>query len=60
VIHAADAVIVLVAGAEKAATVARALEGAFMPDELPIQLALSGTWFVDENAASKLGPTLRV
>jgi 6-phosphogluconolactonase/glucosamine-6-phosphate isomerase/deaminase len=56
VIHAADAVIVLVTGAEKAAAVARALEGAFMPDELPIQLALSGTWFVDENAASKLGP----
>ena len=48
VIRAADAVIVLVAGAEKAATVARALQGAFMPDELPIQLALSGTWLVDE------------
>jgi 6-phosphogluconolactonase len=57
VIHAADAVIVLVAGAEKAATVARALEGPFMPDELPIQLALSATWIVDNHAASKLGRT---
>jgi 6-phosphogluconolactonase/glucosamine-6-phosphate isomerase/deaminase len=48
---------VLVAGAEKAATVARALEGPFMPDELPIQLALSATWIVDDHAASKLGRT---
>lgn len=59
VIHAADTMIVLVAGAEKAATVARALEGPYAPDELPIQLALRGTWFVDENAASQLGRTLR-
>ena len=54
VIDAADTVIVLVAGASKAATVARVLEGAYAPDELPIQLALRGTWLMDDNAAREL------
>ena len=55
VIQAAEAVIVLVVGAEKAATVARALEGAYAPEELPIQNALGATWFIDDAAARALG-----
>ena len=54
VIEAADTVIVLVAGADKASTVARAIEGAYVPDELPIQLALRGTWLIDHDAARDL------
>lgn len=54
VIESADAVVVLVAGAEKAATVARALEGPYAPDVLPIQLALRGTWLIDHAAAREL------
>lgn len=54
VIEAADKVIVLVAGADKAATVARALEGSYVPDELPVQLARSATWFIDSAAARLL------
>ena len=54
VIRAAHTVIVLVAGAEKAATVARALEGPYAPDEMPIQLALRGTWLIDHAAARGL------
>jgi 6-phosphogluconolactonase len=54
VIDAADVVIVLVAGVEKAATLARALEGAYAPRELPIQLALRGTWLIDQEAARGL------
>jgi len=57
VIAAADTVIVLVAGANKAATVARALEGAYAPEALPVQLALRGTWLIDSAAARLLqGP----
>lgn len=58
VIEAADAVIVLVAGANKAAMVARALEGTYAPEELPIQLALRGTWFIDFAAARRLHGSL--
>ena len=54
VIQAAAMLIVLVTGAKKAATVARALEGEFVPEELPIQLALGGTWFLDHAAAREL------
>lgn len=54
VIDAADVVIVLVTGVEKAATLARALEGAYAPRELPIQLALRGTWLIDQEAARGL------
>lgn len=54
VIHAANTLIVVVAGAGKAATVARALEGAYAPDEMPVQLALRGTWLIDHAAARGL------
>jgi len=54
VIETADTVIIVVAGANKAATVARALEGAYIPDELPIQLVRSATWFIDSAAARLL------
>jgi len=54
VIDAAETVIVLVAGHDKAATVARALEGPYVPDELPIQLALRGTWLMDDAATGAL------
>jgi 6-phosphogluconolactonase len=54
VVEAAGAVIVLVSGANKAATMARALEGPYAPEELPIQLALRGTWLVDSAAARLL------
>jgi len=54
VIAQARRVAVLVAGAEKAATVARALRGPARPRELPVQIALGGTWFVDTDAATHL------
>ena len=54
VIEAADAIIVLVAGADKSVAIARALEGAYTPDDLPIQLALRGTWLLDHDAARQL------
>lgn len=54
VIDAARTVIVLAAGAGKASAVARALEGAFAPEELPIQFALRGTWLIDDAAAREL------
>lgn len=54
VIAAARDVLVLVAGAEKAATVARALEGPFAPRAIPAQLARRGCWFLDRAAAGRL------
>lgn len=54
VIRAAETVIVLVTGSSKAGAVARALEGAYAPDELPIQLALDATWLLDRAAALSL------
>jgi 6-phosphogluconolactonase len=54
VIDAASNLIVLLAGAHKAATVAKALEGPYVPDRLPIQLALRGTWLMDDAAARGL------
>jgi 6-phosphogluconolactonase len=54
VIAAARRVAVLVAGAEKAAAVARAIRGPARPAETPVQLALGGTWFVDREAAAQL------
>ena len=47
-------VAVLVAGADKAATVARVLRGPARPRELPAQLALGGFWFLDDAAAAEL------
>ncbi len=54
VIAAARRVAVLVAGAEKAAVLARALRGPVSPQELPAQLALRGVWFVDREAAAQI------
>lgn len=53
-IAAARRVVVLVAGADKAAAVVRALQGPARPRELPVQLALEGVWFVDSEAAARL------
>jgi 6-phosphogluconolactonase len=54
VIEAAQRVAVLVTGADKAAVVARALEGPLAPREVPAQLARRGAWFVDRAAAGRL------
>ncbi len=55
VIAAARRVAVLVAGADKAATVARALQGPVRPRDLPVQLALGAVWFLDRDAGARLG-----
>jgi len=54
VIAAARRVAVLVTGAGKATMVARALQGPVRPRDLPVQLALGGTWFLDRAAAASL------
>jgi 6-phosphogluconolactonase len=54
VIRAARDVVVVAAGKDKAAAVARALEGPAAIMEIPIQLARRGTWFLDTAAASGL------
>ncbi len=54
VIEAARRVIVVAAGGDKAAVVARALEGPLAPRELPAQLARRGTWIIDRAAAARL------
>jgi len=54
VIAAARRVVVLVAGADKAVTVAQALEGPERPRDLPVQLARRGVWFLDRAAAAQL------
>jgi len=59
VIAAARRVAVLVAGAGKAATVARAVEGPARPTDLPVQLALGGVWFLDREAAARLRSAVR-
>jgi len=46
--------VVLVTGADKAPTVAAALEGPRDPLRLPIQFAAEGLWILDEEAASRL------
>ena len=56
VIAAARHVVVLVSGAEKSLAVARALTGPYQPRDLPIQLALHGTWLMDAAAAAAWGP----
>lgn len=55
VIESARALIVIAAGQNKAAVLARVFEGPFVPEELPAQLARRGVWIVDRLAASKLG-----
>jgi 6-phosphogluconolactonase len=54
VIALARRVAVLATGSEKAEVAARALEGPFSPLEVPVQLALAGTWFLDHAAATRL------
>jgi 6-phosphogluconolactonase len=53
VIAAAREIVVLVAGPDKAAAVAAALDGAGPPEALPIRLALRGTWFLTADAAAR-------
>jgi 6-phosphogluconolactonase len=54
VIAAARRVAVLASGADKAAMVARAIEGPLTPKAVPAQLARRGTWFLDQGAAARL------
>lgn len=54
VIAAARRIAVLAAGADKAAAVARALEGPLAPNGTPAQLARRGDWFLDRAAAEQL------
>lgn len=54
VIESAHTILVVVAGGEKAKMVARAREGPYASDALPIQLALRGTWLIDDDAARDL------
>lgn len=54
VIQAARNVVVLVTGPDKAAVMARVLDGPSDPAALPAQIARRGTWIVDRAAASQL------
>lgn len=58
VILGARLTIMLVAGDDKAAALARAIGGAYDPDRTPGQLARPGLWIVDTPAAARL-ETLR-
>ncbi|MBA3346783.1 MAG: 6-phosphogluconolactonase [Gemmatimonadales bacterium] len=59
VILGARLTIVLVAGAEKAEALARAISGPYDPDRAPGQLARSGLWVADTAAAAGLEPLRR-
>ncbi|HKT60010.1 MAG TPA: 6-phosphogluconolactonase [Gemmatimonadales bacterium] len=54
VIASAHRIAVIATGADKAAVVARALEGPIAPEEVPAQLARRGAWFLDRAAAGRL------
>jgi len=54
VIASASSILVMIAGKGKAPMVAHALQGPFVPKEVPIQLAIDGTWIIDAAAAEKL------
>ena len=54
VIEAARRVAVIATGEDKAAMVARAVEGPLAPKDVPVQLARRGTWFLDQAAAGQL------
>jgi 6-phosphogluconolactonase len=54
VIEAARKVAVIATGDDKAAMVARAIEGPLEPKAVPAQLARRGTWFLDRAAAARL------
>ena len=45
---------VIVTGQDKAAMVEQAIEGPLEPKAIPVQLALRGTWFLDQAAAGRL------
>jgi 6-phosphogluconolactonase len=59
VIEHARELLMMVAGAEKAPRVARALSGPQDPGELPARLARHGTWILDRFAAAELRVTAR-
>jgi 6-phosphogluconolactonase len=59
VIAAARMRLVLARGRDKAAAVARALEGPEDPEHCPVQLARAGVWLLDADAAGGLTGTLR-
>jgi 6-phosphogluconolactonase len=54
VIEAARRLVVLASGGDKAAMIARALEGPLAPDAMPVQLARRGVWVLDQPAAARL------
>jgi 6-phosphogluconolactonase len=54
VIEAARQVAVIATGEDKAAMVARAIEGPLAPRTVPAQLAQRGSWFLDAAAAARL------
>jgi 6-phosphogluconolactonase len=54
VIEAARRVAVIATGGDKAAMVARAIEGPLAPKDVPVQLARRGTWFLDQAAAGRI------
>jgi 6-phosphogluconolactonase len=54
VIEAARKIVVLASGPDKAAVVARALEGPLAAKAVPAQLARRGTWLLDQAAAAQL------
>lgn len=54
VIATARARIILARGRDKAAAVARALEGSDEPERCPAQLARAGVWLLDDDAATGL------
>jgi 6-phosphogluconolactonase len=56
VIAAARRVAVMATGQDKAAMVARAIEGPLAPKDVPVQLARRGSWFLDQAAAGQLTP----
>ena len=53
-LEAARRVAVIATGEDKAAMVARAIEGPLAPKDVPVQLARRGSWFLDEAAAGRL------
>jgi 6-phosphogluconolactonase len=54
VIEAARKLAVIAAGEDKAAMVARAIEGPLAPQAVPVQVARRGVWFLDQAAAARL------
>jgi 6-phosphogluconolactonase len=54
VIEAARELAVIATGEDKAAMVARAIEGPLAPKKVPVQLARRGSWFLDQAAAARI------